>query len=77
MPAGALDTGRDVGLGFGRRFAPRETALGAEESGVEKGCGALVEVAAGGFESEDAGAEVVTGRVNERMRNAEARWRQR
>jgi hypothetical protein len=36
VPAGALETGSGV-LDLGRRWTPRETALGAGESGVEKG----------------------------------------
>jgi len=59
MPAGALDTGRGVDLGFGRWLAPREAALGAGESGVENGCAVLVEVAARGLDGEYVGAEVV------------------
>ena len=52
--------------------------MGAGERGVEKGCAALVEVAAGGLEGDKLGAEVESVWVKEgRMRNAEARWRQR
>lgn len=45
---------------------------------MEKGCAALVDVAAGGLEGEELDAEVVREWVKEgRMRSAEARWRQR
>ena len=77
VPAGAIETGRGV-LSFGRRCTPRETALGAGERGVEKGCPALVDVAAGGLEGEELAAEVVREWAKEgRMRNIEARWIQR
>jgi hypothetical protein len=77
VPAGAIETGRGV-LGFGRRCRPRGTALEAGERGVEKGCPALVDVAAGALEGEEPVAEVVREWVKEdRMRNIEARWIQR
>jgi hypothetical protein len=77
VPAGAIETGRGV-LGFGRKFTPRETALGAGERGVEKGCAALVDVAAEGLDGEELGVGVVRERTTDvRMRKAEARWRQR
>jgi hypothetical protein len=67
-----------VDLGFGCRLTPWETALGAGESGVENGCAALGEVAVGGFDGEDVGAEAVMERVKVgRIRKADARWRQR
>ena len=37
--------GREAGLGFGRRAAPRDTSLGLGERGVLKGWAAEVEVA--------------------------------
>lgn len=77
MPAGALETGSGV-LGFGRWWTPRETALGVGERGVEKGCAAPLDVAAGGLEDEELGLEVVRERlIGMRRRNAEARCRQR
>jgi hypothetical protein len=56
VPAGAIEVGSGALFGLGLNDVPNETALGDGERGVEKGCAALVDVAAGGEPEGDCGA---------------------
>lgn len=73
MPAGVEDTGIDALFVFGRKFTPKETSFGEGESGVLKGCAALVDVAVGG--PEVLGDAVVFDIVGKRRRELEENGR--